>query len=160
MGGVIALSDSTDNCHLLHWFSKKCPRVTSSILAAEVIACVTVYDIATSLKEVLQQILTRRVDMYLFTDCYSLFSTITKYQSLREKRLLIDLAVLRQAYRHHEVDDVGFIRSSQNLADSLTKDVKTSALLDVLHTGKLSHPVEEYINLDKLGAKDEESNAG
>jgi hypothetical protein len=65
MGGVIALRDSTDNCHLLHWFSKKCPRVTSSILAAEVIACVTVYDIATSLKEVLQQILARRVDMYL-----------------------------------------------------------------------------------------------
>jgi hypothetical protein len=34
MGGVIALRDTTDNCHL-HWFSKKCPCVTSSILARE-----------------------------------------------------------------------------------------------------------------------------
>jgi hypothetical protein len=67
---------------------------------------------------------------------------------------------LRQAYRHHEVDDVGFIRSSHNLADCLTKYVKNSALLDVLHTGKLSHPVEEYIKRFKLGAKDEKSNAG
>jgi hypothetical protein len=108
---------------------------------------------------ILQQILARRVGMYLFTDCYSLFSTITKYQSLREKRLLIDLAVLRQAYRHHKVDDVGFIRSLHNLADCVTKYVKNSALLDVLHTGNLSHPVEEYIKCDKVGAKDEESNA-
>jgi hypothetical protein len=53
MGGVIALRDGSDNCHILHWFSRKCPRVTSSILAAEVIACVTVYDIGTALKEVL-----------------------------------------------------------------------------------------------------------
>jgi hypothetical protein len=98
--------------------------------------------------------------MYLLTDCYSLVSTITKYQSLLKKRLLIDLAVLRRAYRHHEVDDVGFIRSLHNLADCLTKDVRNSALLDVLHTGKLSHPVEEYIKYDKLGAKYDESNAG
>jgi hypothetical protein len=135
MGGVMALCDSTDNCHLLHWFSKKCSRVTSSILAAEVIACVTVYDIANSLEEVLQKILARRVDMYLFADYYSLFSTTTKYQSLCEKRLLIDIAVLRQAHRHHEVDNVGFTRSSHNLADCLSKDVQNSALLDMLHTG-------------------------
>jgi hypothetical protein len=58
------------------------------------------------------------------------------------------------------VDDVGFIRSSHNLADCLTKDVENSALLDVLHTGKLSHPANKYIKRDKLGAKDEESNTG
>jgi hypothetical protein len=40
MGGVIVLRDAPGNCHLLHRFSRKCPRVTSSVLAAEVIACV------------------------------------------------------------------------------------------------------------------------
>jgi hypothetical protein len=110
------------------------------------------YDITTSLKEVLQQTLARGLTcICLPTAIYSLLSTITKYQSLLEKRLWLYLAVLRQAYRHQEVDDVGFIRSSHNLADCLTKDVQNSALLGVLHTRKLSHPAEEYIKRDKIG---------
>jgi hypothetical protein len=98
--------------------------------------------------------------MYLFTDSYSLFSTITKYQSLREKRLLIDLAVLRQAYRRHEVDDVGFIRSAHNLADCLKKDTRGSAMFKVLQTGKLSHPVDEYIKRDTEHARGKSQDAG
>jgi hypothetical protein len=62
MGGVIALRDGTDNLHLLHWFSNKLPLVKSSVLAEKAIVFVTIYDIATSLKKVLQQILARRVE--------------------------------------------------------------------------------------------------
>jgi hypothetical protein len=157
MDGVIALRNCTDNLLLLHWFFNKSLRVASSILAATDIAFVTIYDIATSFKEVRQQILAKRVDMYLFADCYSLLSNITKNQYLREKMML--LAILRQAYRHHDEDDVG-IRSVYNLSDFVTKDFRGSALLDLLHTGKLSRSVEEYIKRDKFGAKDEKPNAG
>jgi adenine deaminase len=59
--------------------------------------------------------------------------------------LLIDLAVLRQAYRKYDLDDVGFIRSAYNPADCLTKEVRECMLLTVLKTGKLTHPVDEYI---------------
>jgi hypothetical protein len=148
MGGVVALRDGLGNCHLLHWFSKKCPRVTSSILAAEVIACVTVFDVAFSLREVLQQALKQRLPLYLFTDSYSLFSTVTKYQSVREKRLLIDLAVIRQSYRRFEVDNIGFIRSEHNIADALIKNTKDTNLEQLLRTGLLTHPVDEFIVRD------------
>jgi Reverse transcriptase (RNA-dependent DNA polymerase) len=148
MGGVIVLRDSSGSCHLLHWFSRKCPRVTSSVLAAEVIACVTVFDIAYALREVLEQVLKRRIPLYLFTDSYSLFSTVTKYQSVREKRLLIDLAVIRQSYRRFEVDNIGFIRTVYNIADPLTKNTTNVVMDKLLRTGKLSHPVDEFIVRD------------
>jgi hypothetical protein len=34
IGGIILLNDKNGNAHVLHWFSKKCPRVTGSVLAA------------------------------------------------------------------------------------------------------------------------------
>jgi hypothetical protein len=85
MGGVIVVRDAAGSCHLLHCFSKKCPQVTCSVFAAEVIAYVTVFDIAYALKEVMQQELKRRTPLYIFRDSYSLFSTVTKYQSVHEK---------------------------------------------------------------------------
>jgi hypothetical protein len=34
IGGIFLLKDKNDNAHVLHWFSKKCPRVIGSVLAA------------------------------------------------------------------------------------------------------------------------------
>jgi hypothetical protein len=64
---------------------------------------------------------------------------------VREKRLLIDLAVIRQSYRRFEVDNIGFIRTAYNIADPLTKNVNNAVLDTLLETGKLSHPVDEFI---------------
>jgi hypothetical protein len=40
----------------LHWFSKKCQRVTRSVLAAEIIGFVTAFDMASALHDVLEDI--------------------------------------------------------------------------------------------------------
>jgi hypothetical protein len=108
-GGIIVLRDTNDNCVPLQWFSRKCPRVVSSILAGETIACVTVFVLAFSIRHCLTQILGRELPHYLFTDSCSLFSTATKFQAIREKRLSIDLAALRQSYQRHEVTNFGFV---------------------------------------------------
>jgi hypothetical protein len=48
IGGIILLKDKNGNVHVLHWFSKKCPRVTGSVLAAEIIGFVTAFDMASA----------------------------------------------------------------------------------------------------------------
>jgi hypothetical protein len=93
--GIILLKDIHGNAHVLHWFSKKCPRVTGSVLAAEIIGFVTAFDIASALRDVLEEIYQQSIPLYALTDSHSFFSTVTQYNALREKRLAIEVAVVR-----------------------------------------------------------------
>ena len=65
---------------------------------------------------------------------------------MTEKRLLIDIACLRQAYRSGELANLGWIRSEHNIADALTKDRAQSALLSALRTHKTELKVEQWIS--------------
>jgi hypothetical protein len=56
IGGIILLKDKNGNVHVLHWFSKKCPRVTGSVLAAEIFGFVTAFDMDSALRDVLEEI--------------------------------------------------------------------------------------------------------
>ena len=87
----------------------------------------------------------REVPLNMYTDSKSLFDTITKRSQTSEKRLLIDLTAVREAYRRREITNVAWVRSEYNLADAMTKIVKDSILDDVLTSGKLDHPIEQWI---------------
>jgi hypothetical protein len=119
-----------------------CPE---HILAAETVVYVTVFDLAFAIHHCLKQILSRELPLYLFADSSSLFSTVTKFQAVREKRLSIDLAVLRQAYQRREVTNFGFVKTEFALAGPCTKCCKSPLLNKLLEEGKLSHPVAEYV---------------
>jgi hypothetical protein len=64
---------------------------------------------------------------------------------LREKRLSIEVAVVREAYVKFELANLGFVRTAYNLADPMTKYVKNTHLDKLLDTGVVDHPVEEYV---------------
>ncbi len=64
---------------------------------------------------------------------------------MTEKRLLIDIAGLREAYRKCDLDNLGWIRSEHKIADALTKDKSESSLHCVLATATLRTPVEKWI---------------
>lgn len=96
IGGIVCLRDAKESGFFLSWFSKNILRVVTSILAGELIAAVTAFDLAFALRHALTAITGRHLELYLYTDSYRMFSTITRFESIREKRLLIDLSVLRQ----------------------------------------------------------------
>jgi hypothetical protein len=64
---------------------------------------------------------------------------------LREKRLSIEVAVVREAYAKLELANLRFVRTAYNLADPMTKHVKNTHLEKLLDTGVVDHPVEEYV---------------
>jgi hypothetical protein len=92
IGGIILLKDKHGNAHIPHWFSKKCPCVTGSVLAAEIIGFVTAFDMASALRDVLEEIYQQSIPLYGLTDSYSFFYTVTQYNALREKRPLLCVA--------------------------------------------------------------------
>jgi hypothetical protein len=64
---------------------------------------------------------------------------------LREKRISIEVAVVREAYAKFELANLGFVRTAYNLADPMTKHVKNTHLEKLLDTRVVDHPVDEYV---------------
>jgi hypothetical protein len=83
IGGIILLKDKHGNAYVLHWFSKKCPRVTGSVLASEIVGFVTAFDIDSALRDVLEEIYQQSMPLYGPTDSYSFVFTVTQYNTLR-----------------------------------------------------------------------------
>lgn len=57
----------------------------------------------------------------MITDSKSLFDIITKSKQTTERRLMIDMACVREAYQSHEISNSRFIRGPNNPADGLRK---------------------------------------
>ena len=55
-----------------------------------------------------------------------------------EKRLMIDIICLRQAYKHWEITQVVWIEGRINIADTMTKDKPGTGLQNLLDSNKLN----------------------
>lgn len=63
--------------------------------------------------------------------------SLTTLNTTTEKRLLIDLAMLRESYEKREIADVYWIPDGQNPADALSKNGTCEALVKLLKTNKV-----------------------
>jgi hypothetical protein len=95
------------------------------------------FDAAYSLKPDLQTILKRSVDILMSTDSLSVFFVITKSSTTAMKRLMINLAVVREAYDRMEIAQLAFPRTNWNSADALTKVSRNTYLETTLTTEQL-----------------------
>ena len=58
---------------------------------------------------------------------------------------MFDVHAAREAYKRKEISNIGFVRSSENLADGLTKGNMQKALLNLLQTGEQKIDCEQWI---------------
>jgi hypothetical protein len=116
--------------------------VTRSVLVSETMALADAFDTASPLKYDIEMITSYKIP----TDSLSLFDVITKALTTAEKRLMIDLSVLKQAYDRREVENIGFVRTEHNPADMLTKVTRCTILHNILCSGQIHHPVEQWVD--------------
>ena len=83
--------------------------------------------------------------MHLMTDSKSLFDIISKVSRTSEKHIMLDIHSVRQAYQAHEISNIGFFRSCDNLADGLTKPKMKKALFEILRSGVHEVRCEQWI---------------
>jgi hypothetical protein len=149
IGYVIVLADQQAHANILHWSSTKCKRVTRSVLASELYAMAHSFDIGASIKDTLEQILQINLPLVLCTDSKSLYDCLVRLGTTQEKRLMIDIMCLRQAYERREIAEVKWIRGDSNPADSMTKVKSSNALQRLIDTNTVEMEVIEWVERDK-----------
>ncbi len=133
LGYLVLLCDKHDKCNVLHYSSHKLRRKVRSVMGGDVYAFADGLDYALTLKFDLERIIGKHLPLSMVTK--QLFDVITKNSTATEKKLMIDIETVREAYQDMLLTDVGFLRSPQNPADGLTK-VKFSAVLhDIVEKG-------------------------
>ncbi|CAN8072966.1 unnamed protein product [Agarophyton chilense] len=145
LGHIVFLGDGTDNVVPIHFKSYKAKRVTRSAMADELIAFSDLFDVTTTLSAEMSLIMNRDIPVQLFTDSKSLFDVISKGSRTSEKRLMLDIAAARQGFKTKAISDIGFVRSSHNVADGLTKTMHQAALKNILRTGSLQIKPEQWV---------------
>jgi hypothetical protein len=98
LGYVIALSDDSDSCAIVHFSSHKSKRVTRSTMAAETLAFVDAFDKAFIIRRELSRMLSKDIPPLMMTDSRALLDVITRARYTTERRLMVDVAAAREAY--------------------------------------------------------------
>jgi hypothetical protein len=145
IGYTIFIVDDAGRANLVCRSSRKCRRVTRSVLAAELYALSAAYDMGYGLRHTLSTLLQRTVEMKHYVDSKTIWDSVTSLCKMEERRLSIDIGGLRQAYRTEELRHLGRIDTKYNPSDAMTKSKPGGYLRDVLESGYLRHPVEVTI---------------
>lgn len=132
IGYVLAIRDANGNANLVEYSSRKCRRVTHSSLAGEIMAFSAGSDAGIILKHDLQLIMKQLIPLYMMTDSRGLFDMVTRNSYRAERRLMIDMAAIRQAYQCWDIDGIAHVSGASNPADAMTKIVQSGSLLDLM----------------------------
>lgn len=123
-GFVIFLVGENNKCCPLYWESKKIKIVVKSILAAETLAATEAKDAAFYIGNLLSQVIFNTdknvVPIELIVDNHSMYDNVHSTKNVSEKRLRIDLAILKEMINRQELK-IKWIESKYQLADVLTK---------------------------------------
>jgi len=137
IGYVIILTDATKRANIVHWSSVKCKRVTRSVLASELYGMAHGFDIGVAIKATVDRILQIDLPLILVTDSKSLYDCLVRLGTTQEKRLMIDVMCLRQAYERRQITEVKWIDGDANPADAMTKGKPCIALQQLISTNRI-----------------------
>ena len=122
-GHIVFICDK-NKCAPIAWMSGKIKRVVRSTLAAEANALNDACGNGMFLKRMLSEIIIdqsrKDIPVSAFTDNKSTFDAIHSSTSVNDRKLRLEIAVLRQYVERKEVD-IYFIKGKENISDVLTK---------------------------------------
>lgn len=98
--------DKHNSYNILHYSNLNKTHDTSSFLVAELFAMVYGLDVASTIYLTLNEMIGHIISLRIYTDSQSLYNCIKKISRTKEKRLLVDLHMLRQAYECRALTEV------------------------------------------------------
>ena len=146
LGIMILLTDSSGSANVLHFNSYKSKRVVRSVLGGETYAFADAFDISFTIRHDLRNTLQKDIKLTLLTDSMSLFKVIVNSSITTEKRLMIHISAVREAYERSDMDYIGWIPSKFNIANGLSKLGVCRTLSEFLQNHKLNQEIRTVVN--------------
>ena len=105
----------------VYWQSRAIRRVVKSTLAAETLALVECAETAAYISLILQELTAIKLKIVCKVDNKSLVDAIYSSKNVEDRRLRVDIAVIKDMVERHELQEVIWVSTKLQLADSLTK---------------------------------------
>ena len=139
-GHVVLLVNPDRLCCPLIWSSKRIKRVVKSTIAAETLSLVEGVEAGYLMAAILGELIWKKkkaLPVQCFTDNHSLYKAVHSTGQIIDKRLRVDLAILREMVDRKELK-VEWIEAGKQISDVLTKRGASPAMLSqVMISGKL-----------------------
>jgi hypothetical protein len=142
---VICLADSINTANILHWFSIKCKRITRSVLTIELFAIIHDLNVDSILKTILTKMLDVFISLILAIDSKFLYDCFVRLEITVEKRLMMNVMILKQSYERREITEIKWIHESNNSVDSMTKSKSFSALKTIIDINRINLDTIEWV---------------
>jgi hypothetical protein len=91
------------------------------------------------------------VSIIVYTNSFSLYECLVKLGTIKEKRLMIDIMALKQAYEQKDVFEIRWINGQDNLADVITKAISNRALSTFIDINRLCLRVQGWVQRGTQG---------
>ena len=136
-GFVIFLKDKKKRRCPIYWQSRKLRRVVKSTLSAETLALVECAEAASYLGKIIRDIVKcHDLAVQCFVDNRSLVEALNSSHSVENRRLRIDIALLKEMLSRGEINSVSWVSTSEQLADCLTKRGASAQRLRAVLSGQ------------------------
>ena len=138
-GFIIFLINKHSKYAPVSWKSRKLQRVVKSTLAAETLALEEALEECYIIRSILLEIYQNDADsgvfpIHCYSDNKSLIDSIHSTKTLKEKRLKVDVCIIREMLEKKEIESIKWCPSENQLADCLTKaSASSTKLLSVLN---------------------------
>jgi hypothetical protein len=132
---------------ILHWSSIKCKRVTRSVLTVELFAMIHDFDVESILKSIFIKLLDKKISisLILITDSKYLYDCLIRLSITIEKRLMIDVMILRQLYERREITKMIWIHDINNSIEFMIKTKLSSTLKTMIDTNQINLNITEWV---------------
>ena len=140
-GQIIFLTDDKNNTCPFYWNSSRIKRVVRSTISAETLSLSEGCDVAIYVDKLISELLYhdgKLLDITAYTDNQSLYDAAHSTKQTLEKRLLVDIAAIREMIERNEIN-VAWIEKNKQISDVLTKaGASPNIIHDVLSSSKMT----------------------
>ena len=119
---LIFIIDEIGHYCLISWQSKRIKRVVNSSLAAECLSAVETAEECMLIKTTMKHLLGIQMSIHILSDNKSLVDATHTTNQMENKRLQIDISILREMMENQEIHQFRWIDTKHQLANALTKN--------------------------------------
>jgi hypothetical protein len=121
--------------------------MTRSVLTVKLFVMIHDFDVDSILKSTFIKLLDKKIfiSLILIIDSKSLYDCLIRLNITIEKRLMIDVMILRQFYELKEIIEMIWIHDINNSANSMIKTKSSSALKTIIDINKINLNITEWV---------------